>query len=73
MILNIRRILSLCFLGYHRVLSPWVPRACRFYPTCSIYAAQAVLKHGIVKGAFLSLRRLSRCHPWHPGGYDPVN
>ena len=73
MVLIIRRILSLCLLGYHRVLSPWLPPACRFYPTCAVYASQAVQKHGIVKGAFLSLCRLSRCHPWHLGGYDPVN
>jgi uncharacterized protein len=50
-----------------------MPAACRFYPTCSVYTSQAVQKHGIVKGVALSLRRLSRCHPWNAGGYDPVN
>ena len=73
MVWTIRRILSMCLRGYHKVISPWVPAACRFYPTCSVYASQAVQKHGVLKGMFLSLRRLSRCHPWHPGGYDPVN
>jgi putative membrane protein insertion efficiency factor len=69
----IRRILSLSFLGYHRILSSLLPAACRFYPSCSVYASQAVQKHGIVKGGTLTLRRLSRCHPWNAGGYDPVN
>jgi hypothetical protein len=68
-----RTIVSLLLLGYHKVFSPWLPAACRFYPTCSVYASQAVQKHGIFKGIFLSLRRLSRCHPWSAGGYDPVN
>lgn len=68
-----RYILSLCLLGYHKILSPWLPRACRFYPTCSVYTSQAVRKHGVVKGLTMGLRRLSHCHPWNPGGYDPVN
>ncbi len=59
--------------GYHRLVSPLLPRACRFFPSCSVYASEAIQKHGFLKGASLSLRRLSRCHPWHPGGYDPVN
>lgn len=73
MALMMRRILTLVLLGYHKISSPLLPAACRFYPTCSVYASQAVQKHGIVKGASLSLRRLSRCHPWNLGGYDPVN
>jgi uncharacterized protein len=68
-----RNILSLCLLGYHKILSPWLPPACRFYPTCSVYASQAVRRHGVIKGLALGLRRLSRCHPWNPGGYHPVN
>jgi putative membrane protein insertion efficiency factor len=68
-----RRMLSLLLLGYHKLLSPWLPAACRFYPTCSVYASQAVQKHGIVKGIYLSLHRFGRCHPWSAGGYDPVN
>lgn len=57
--------------GYQRALSPLLPRACRFEPTCSEYARQAVLGHGVVRGAWLALRRLVRCHPLHAGGYDP--
>ncbi|MBN1781787.1 membrane protein insertion efficiency factor YidD [bacterium] len=57
---------------YQRTISPFLPRACRFYPTCSDYAIQAIDKYGVMRGSFLSLRRLFRCHPFHPGGYDPV-
>lgn len=58
--------------AYQRLLSPLLPRRCRFYPSCSEYAAQALLKHGLLRGGWLALRRLLRCGPWHPGGYDPV-
>jgi putative membrane protein insertion efficiency factor len=58
-------------VAYQRVLSPWLPPACRFAPTCSEYARQALLEHGLVRGAWLALRRLVCCHPFHPGGYDP--
>lgn len=58
--------------GYQYVLSPWVGSQCRFTPTCSEYARQAVITHGALKGSWLALRRLGRCHPWHPGGHDPV-
>jgi uncharacterized protein len=57
---------------YHRVISPALPQACRFFPSCSVYTSQAIQKHGLIQGASLGLKRLSRCHPWHPGGYDPV-
>ena len=59
-------------LGYHKILSPALPRACRFYPSCSIYAAEAIRRHGVLKGGLLGLRRLFRCHPWSDGGFDPV-
>ena len=57
---------------YQYVLSPWLGNQCRFIPTCSEYARQAVLTHGALKGTWLAFRRVTRCHPWHPGGHDPV-
>jgi len=69
----IRSALSLLLLAYRKVLSPYLPAACRFYPTCSAYTEEAIQKHGIVKGIFFGLFRIARCHPGHPGGYDPVN
>ena len=56
---------------YQQLVSPLLPRACRFAPTCSEYARLAVLEHGATRGAWLALRRVARCHPFHPGGYDP--
>jgi putative membrane protein insertion efficiency factor len=57
---------------YKVCLSPLLPSACRFYPTCSEYMFQAVEKHGAVRGVWMGLRRLVRCHPFHEGGFDPV-
>ena len=57
---------------YQRWISPRVPPSCRFYPSCSEYAAQALQRYGLAWGGWLALRRLLRCHPFHPGGYDPV-
>lgn len=57
---------------YQRFISPVLPPACRFYPTCSAYAAEAVLRHGVLRGGLLALRRLARCHPFGDFGYDPV-
>ncbi len=57
---------------YQRFLSPLLPPSCRFYPSCSQYAAEAMLKYGALKGSWLGLRRLARCHPFNPGGFDPV-
>lgn len=57
---------------YKNVLSPVIPSGCRFAPTCSVYAMQAIEKHGIIKGFYLSFRRVCKCHPFHPGGIDPV-
>ncbi|NLI14540.1 membrane protein insertion efficiency factor YidD [Pelotomaculum propionicicum] len=57
---------------YQLFISPLKTPSCRFYPTCSHYAMQAVEKHGVVKGLWLAMIRISKCHPFHPGGYDPV-
>jgi uncharacterized protein len=57
---------------YKRYLSPLLPPACRFHPTCSEFAREAVRKHGLARGGRLSVGRLLRCHPFHPGGFDPV-
>ena len=58
--------------AYKLIVSPLLPSACRFHPTCSEYMKDAIEKHGVVKGVGLGLRRLSRCHPFHQGGFDPV-
>ncbi|HMN58321.1 MAG TPA: membrane protein insertion efficiency factor YidD [Ottowia sp.] len=58
--------------GYRLLLSPWLGSACRFEPTCSRYALQALEQHGAALGSYLTLRRLARCHPWCAGGCDPV-
>ena len=58
--------------AYKRFLSPILPAACRFTPTCSVYAYEAIEKHGAARGAWMGFRRLCRCHPMNPGGFDPV-
>lgn len=62
----------LAIRGYQKVLSPLNPPVCRFHPSCSEYARQAVERYGAVRGGWLAVRRLVRCHPFHPGGYDPI-
>ncbi|WP_186671817.1 membrane protein insertion efficiency factor YidD [Sporosarcina sp. BP05] len=57
---------------YQKVISPLTPPSCRFYPTCSHYGIEAVEKHGALKGSWLAIRRISKCHPFHEGGFDPV-
>jgi uncharacterized protein len=58
--------------GYRYLLSPWIGNQCRFYPTCSYYAEEALHRYGLTKGSYLTIRRLLKCHPWHPGGIDLV-
>lgn len=57
---------------YRRWISPLLPSTCRFHPSCSAYGAESYATHGFRRGSWLTLRRICRCHPWHPGGYDPV-
>lgn len=57
---------------YQKYISPLKPPSCRFYPTCSSYGIEAVEKHGVIRGGFMTLKRISRCHPFNEGGYDPV-
>jgi uncharacterized protein len=68
----IRRGLVLLVRVYQRLVSPLLPPACRFYPSCSAYAVTALERHGALRGVWLTARRLVRCHPFHPGGVDPV-
>ena len=68
----IRGALVLLVRLYQRLVSPLLPPACRFYPSCSRYAIEALERHGALRGGLLALRRLGRCHPFHPGGLDPV-
>lgn len=65
-------VLVVLVVVYQKIISPLTPPSCRFTPTCSEYARQALLKHGPVKGLYLAVRRLLRCHPWGGSGYDPV-
>lgn len=58
--------------GYRLLISPLFPPSCRFQPTCSQYALEAIAQHGALRGSWLATRRILRCHPFHPGGYDPV-
>jgi putative membrane protein insertion efficiency factor len=68
----LRQIVVALILFYQRFISPLTGPSCRFYPSCSTYALQAIDRYGLIKGLYLSLRRILRCHPWHPGGVDPV-
>lgn len=65
-------ILILMIIFYKKAVSPHFRSVCRFYPSCSTYALQSIKKHGVVRGCYLTARRLLKCHPFHKGGYDPV-
>ena len=67
-----KRLFLYAIRGYRRFISPLLPPTCRFYPTCSHYAQQAFEKYGTLKGIWLTVRRLVKCHPYHPGGFDPL-
>ena len=67
-----KRVLLAALRGYQYLCRPLLGANCRFYPSCSDYAHDAIANHGTLRGSWLALRRVSRCHPWHPGGYDPV-
>ncbi len=67
-----QRVLALLIRGYQRLLSPLLPPSCRFHPSCSQYALEAIHRHGALKGSWLAVRRLARCHPFNAGGFDPV-
>lgn len=69
----IKTILLACIRAYQLIISPWTLPSCRFTPTCSDFARQAIATFGVVKGVALATRRLLRCHPFHVGGYDPVD
>jgi|694.fasta_scaffold07257_4 putative membrane protein insertion efficiency factor len=68
----LQTLLTRLIQGYRMVLSPLLPPTCRFTPTCSQYALDAIARYGALKGSWLAIRRILRCHPFHPGGYDPV-
>ncbi|HEX5435663.1 MAG TPA: membrane protein insertion efficiency factor YidD [Gemmatimonadaceae bacterium] len=67
-----RWILMALVRGYQLSISPMLPASCRYYPSCSAYALEALERYGALKGSWLAIRRLARCHPFRPGGYDPV-
>lgn len=67
-----RRGAILLIRGYQRFISPAFPPSCRFTPTCSAYALTSIGRYGLMRGGWLAAKRVARCHPWNPGGYDPV-
>ncbi|MBQ9914528.1 MAG: membrane protein insertion efficiency factor YidD [Clostridia bacterium] len=67
-----KKLLIAVIRFYQRYISPLKKPSCRFYPTCSQYALEAISKKGAIKGTLLAIRRILKCHPFHPGGYDPV-
>ncbi len=67
-----KRVFLVLIRGYQRFISPAFPPSCRFYPSCSEYTYQAIDKYGAFRGGWMGFRRILRCHPWNPGGFDPV-
>ncbi|PTB97648.1 membrane protein insertion efficiency factor YidD [Marivirga lumbricoides] len=68
----LRKVVSLPIIFYQYGISPFFPASCRYTPTCSEYAKQAIMKHGIIKGTKLAAKRIAKCHPWGGSGHDPV-
>lgn len=67
-----KEILLLLIKIYQKMISPLFPASCRFYPSCSEYSYGSIKKHGVIKGTYYSIIRILKCHPYHPGGFDPV-
>lgn len=67
-----RKILILPIRAYQYLISPVLPSSCRYTPTCSEFAVEALQRHGALSGGWMAIKRIGRCHPWHKGGYDPV-
>ena len=67
-----KKLLLLLLRGYKRFVSPMLGQRCRFHPSCSTYTMEAIERFGVMRGGWLGVRRIGRCHPFHPGGYDPV-
>ena len=67
-----KKILILLIKFYQKFISPMFPAKCRFYPTCSQYTLEAIKEHGAIKGTYLGIKRILKCHPFHEGGYDPI-
>lgn len=68
----LKKVFLSCISFYRRFISPYKPPACRFNPSCSLYTYQAIEKYGTIKGIYLGVKRILKCHPFHPGGYDPI-
>lgn len=68
----LKKIMILLIKFYQKIISPLFPSTCRFTPTCSTYFIQALEKYGPIKGGYLGIKRILKCHPWHEGGYDPL-
>ncbi len=67
-----RRVVASLIAGYQLIISPLLGNNCRFHPSCSSYARTAILRFGVLRGGWMGIRRVARCHPWHEGGVDPV-
>jgi putative membrane protein insertion efficiency factor len=68
----VSRLTILAIKGYQKCISPLLPDSCRFYPSCSAYSIEAIEHYGTIRGLWLSIKRILKCHPFHPGGFDPV-